>query len=168
VKAVGANQVRATASPVPADIAIAAVPTDERIWVPQLPGVWMRPLMFNTVIGQWHSLLRVTQSGVVSRHRHPGAVYGYVIKGSWRYLEHQWIAESGHFVYEPPGETHTLVVPADCPEMITYFDVTGALLYLDEDGHQVGYEDVFTKIDMCRAHYQAVGLGADYVDQFVR
>jgi nucleoside-diphosphate-sugar epimerase len=24
------------------------------------------------------------------------------------------------------------------------------------------------KIAMCRAHYAAVGLGADYVDQFVR
>ena len=31
-----------------------------------------------------------------------------------------------------------------------------------------GFEDVFTKIDMCRAHYAAVGLGADYVDQFIR
>jgi hypothetical protein len=27
---------------------------------------------------------------------------------------------------------------------------------------------VFTKIAMCRAHYAAVGLGADYVEQFVR
>jgi len=27
---------------------------------------------------------------------------------------------------------------------------------------------VFTKIDMCRAHYASVGLGADYLDQFIR
>ncbi|PZG15771.1 cupin, partial [Spongiactinospora gelatinilytica] len=26
----------------------------------------------------------------------------------------------------------------------------------------------FTKIDMCRAHYERVGLGAGYVDQFIR
>ena len=43
-----------------------------------------------------------------------------------------------------------------------------SMIYLDEQNKHVGYEDVFTKIDMCRAHYAANGLGADYVDQFVR
>ena len=40
-------------------------------------------------------------------------VTGYVIKGRWRYLEHDWIAEEGSFVYEPPGEIHTLMVPEE-------------------------------------------------------
>jgi len=31
-----------------------------------------------------------------------------------------------------------------------------------------GFEDVFTKIDMCAAHYEKVGLGRDFVRQFVR
>ena len=31
-------------------------------------------------------------------------VTGYVIRGRWKYLEHDWIAETGSFVYEPPGE----------------------------------------------------------------
>ena len=74
----------------------------------------------------------------------------------------------GHFVYEPPGEIHTLTVPDDCEEMVTFFNITGAMIYLDEDGVQNGYEDVFTKIERCRAHYQQVGLGADHVDQFIR
>ena len=42
------------------------------------------------------------------------------------------------------------------------------MVYVDEKGNTTGYEDVFTKIEMCRKHYIAVGLGADYVDQFVR
>jgi hypothetical protein len=29
-------------------------------------------------------------------------------------------------------------------------------------------EDVFSKITMCRTHYQACGLGAEYVDRFIR
>ena len=37
-----------------------------------------------------------------------------------------------------------------------------------DTGRQTGYEDVFTKIDMCRAHYAATALGADYVDRYVR
>jgi hypothetical protein len=95
-------------------------------------------------------------------------VVGYVIKGRWRYLEHEWTAEEGSFVYEPPGETHTLVVPEDCAEMITFFNISGAMIYLDESGQQTGYEDVFSKIEMCRAHYTAAGLGAGFVDQFIR
>jgi hypothetical protein len=42
------------------------------------------------------------------------------------------------------------------------------MVYVDEQGRQTGYEDVFTKIEMCRRHYVEVGLGAGYVDQFVR
>ncbi|WP_367038404.1 2,4'-dihydroxyacetophenone dioxygenase family protein [Streptomyces sp. Je 1-332] len=158
----------ALSSLVPPEIAVAAEPDDERVWVPQAPHVWFRPLMFNTVTGQWCNLLKVTASGVVSRHRHPGVVFGYVIKGTWHYHEHDWVAEAGHFVYEPPGEIHTLAVPENCTEMITFFNITGAMAYVDDNGVQIGYEDTFTKIDMCRAHYEKVGLGADYVNQFVR
>ena len=52
--------------------------------------------------------------------------------------------------------------------MITKSRVNGVMLYVDPYGKTIGYEDVFTKIDMCRAHYAAVGLGEDFVDQFIR
>ena len=64
---------------------------------------------------------------MLSRHCHPSPVYGYVIKGSWRYIEHDWIAREGMFVFEPPGEVHTLVVDDDVEEMITLFHVCGAI-----------------------------------------
>ena len=152
------------------EIAIPAIPDDERVWVPQAPQVWFRPLLLNTTTGSWCNLLRVRKSGVLSRHIHPSWVTGYVIKGAWRYLEHDWVAREGAFVYEPPGEIHTLVVDdaADAPEMITHFNIHGAMNYLDEHGNTTGYEDVFSKIELCRKHYTAVGLGANYVDQFVR
>jgi quercetin dioxygenase-like cupin family protein len=150
------------------EIAVRAIPDVERIWVPQAPDVWFRPLLLNTVNGGWCNLLRVRRAGVLSRHRHPMLVVGYVIRGRWKYLEHDWTAEEGSFVFEPPGEVHTLTVPEDCAEMITFFNISGAMIYLDAGGSQIGYEDVFTKIDMCRAHYEATGLGAGYVDQFVR
>ncbi len=65
-------------------------------------------------------------------------------------------------------EKHTLVVPDDVPEMITYFQVNGTMIYVDPWGKQIGYEDVFTKIDLCRKHYENSGLGRDFVDQFIR
>ena len=52
--------------------------------------------------------------------------------------------------------------------MITFFNISGCMYYVDEHDKNTGFEDVFTKIDMCRKHYAEVGLGADFVDQFVR
>lgn len=159
--------------PMPADalaeiVVPDAVPLDERLWVPQAEGVWFRPLCLNRSQGYWVNLLRVRKAGVLSRHRHPNPVHGYVLKGRWRYLEHDWTAEAGSYVFEPPGETHTLVVPEDVEEMITMFQVHGVMYYVDPWGRHLGYEDVFTKIEMCRAHYAACGLGAGHVDQFLR
>ena len=135
-----------------------AIPEDERLWVPQQENVWFRPLCLSASRGYWMNLLRVRKSGVLSRHRHPQPVHGFVLKGSWHYLEHDWTATEGSYVYETPGETHTLVVEPDVPEMITLFQVNGAMIYVDPDGRVLGYEDVFTKIDLCRKHYTAVGL----------
>lgn len=36
------------------------------------------------------------------------------------------------------------------------------------DDRPTGFEDVFTKIDMCAEHHRKVGLGEDFVRQFVR
>ncbi|MFN7278050.1 MAG: 2,4'-dihydroxyacetophenone dioxygenase family protein, partial [Betaproteobacteria bacterium] len=108
------------------EIVEVAIPADDRVWVPQAPNVWFRPLLLNRVTGQWWNLLRVTKTGVLSRHRHPSMVTGLVLKGRWRYLEHDWVATEGSYVYEAPGETHTLVVDPDVDEMITMFQVNGA------------------------------------------
>ena len=163
------DQMKGSTHPLaPPEIAVKAIPDDERVWVPQADHVWFRPLMLNTVDGGWVNLLRVRRSGVLSRHRHPAPVHGYVLRGSWRYLEHDWVAHEGSYVYEPPGEVHTLVVDSGVEEMITFFQVSGALIYVDEQGRPTGYDDVHTKIALCRTHYRRAGLGEDYVRQFIR
>lgn len=151
----------------PRDLVVPGEPEDERVWVPQAPNVWFRPLLLNATQGQWCNLLWVRRSGVLSRHLHPAPVHGYVLRGSWHYLEHDWIARAGDYVFEPPGETHTLVVDG-AEEMVTFFNISGAMIYMDAEGTVTGRDDVFTKIDMCCAHYAACGLGADYVAQFIR
>ena len=98
---------------------------DDRMWIQQAQNVYFRPLCLNISQGYWMNLLKVTKSGVLSRHRHPNPVHGFVLKGRWHYLEHDWIAEEGSYVFEPPSETHTLVVPDDVDEMITHFQVNG-------------------------------------------
>ena len=150
------------------EIATPAIPQDERLWVPQAENVWFRPLLLNRVNGEWVNLLRVRKSGVLSRHRHPAPVHGYVIEGAWRYLEHDWVARNGMYVFEPPGEIHTLVVDEGVEEMITLFHVSGALIYVDEQGRTCGYDDVHTKIAMCRRHFAEVGLPDGVLEQFIR
>lgn len=59
-------------------------------------------------------------------------------------------------------------IPDDCSEMITFFNISGAMICLDTDDRTVGYEDVWTEIGMCRRHCADVGPGAAYTDQFVR
>jgi quercetin dioxygenase-like cupin family protein len=141
---------------------------DERLWVPQAENVSFKPLCFNVSEGYFVNLLRVKKVGVLSRHRHTGPVHALVLRGRWHYLEHDWVAETGGYAFEPPGETHTLVVPDGVEEMVTLFHVTGAYVYVEPDGKALAIEDVFTKLAAARRHYEAVGLGADYADRFVR
>lgn len=142
--------------------------SDERLWAPVAPDIWSRPLQLNPVGGFYIHLLRVRRSGVLQRHRHSGQVHAYVMKGRWYYLEHDWVAQEGSYIFEPPGETHTLTVPDDCSEMITLFTVYGSLMYVDPQGNSTGYDDVFTRIEKYRAHFESVGLGADHVRTFMR
>ena len=141
---------------------------DERAWVPRGDNVWSLPLMFNVALGSWINLTRAKGEGVISRHRHPAAVTGFTLEGAWGYLEHDWTAKTGTFVFEPPGETHTLVVRPNPGHMLVLFHNFGPFIKVDESGDTVGYEDVFTRLEATKAHYQKVGLGAEFATRLVR
>lgn len=149
---------------------VTRTPTDERVWIEIEPNVWFRPLFFDMNSGSHGEVLRVRRGGTLSRHRHPSPVHGYVLKGSWRYLEHTWVATEGCYVFEPPGEVHTLTVPDDgsCDEMQTMFVILGPVLYIDDGDNVVHVEDNVGLIELAREKYAESGLGADFVDQFIR
>ena len=52
--------------------------------------------------------------------------------------------------------------------MITLFHNSGALIYCDEDGNTVSTTDVFDRIEAAKIHFIKVGLGEEYVNQFIR
>ncbi len=141
---------------------------DERLWVPVGDRIWSRPLCLHVGEGYWVHLLRVRRAGFVNRHRHPGPVHIWTIVGQWRYPERDWVAGPGSYVFEPPGDVHTLTIPEGVPEMIFLSNVKGALIYVDEAGATIGHDDVFSRIAAARAHYVQVGLGADFVRRFIR
>lgn len=151
----------------PPELVATAVSTDEREWVPAaMDGVWMRPLLFDTVRGAWTNVVRMRTEGFISRHAHPAPVHGLVLSGQWHYAERDWVANAGSYIFEPPGDVHTLI--ADPGESLTLFWITGALIELDSSGETVGYSDVFTRIEQASRHFAATGLGADYVRRFIR
>lgn len=141
---------------------------DERFYVPFTDTVGSRPLWISPSQNRWCDVLMAKGSGLVNRHYHPQQVFGFTISGKWGYLEHDWVATAGDFVYEAPGEAHTLVAYEHEEPMRVHFNVTGPLIWLDEHGEPDGHFDVFTYIDLCREHYERVGIGAGYVDALVR
>ena len=153
-------------APQVADIVGPALPADERQWIPLNEGVWFHPLQLDIVRGAWTNLLKVVPGGRLACHVHPNPVHAYTLQGSWGYLEHDWTAHAGDYVYEPPGEVHTLVVGDE--GMITIFNTTGSVIYVEPDGTPTGYDTVHTRIDAARAHYRSVGLDTSYIDSIIR
>jgi 2,4'-dihydroxyacetophenone dioxygenase len=135
-----------------------AVHFDSLPWVPQGERVWYRPLRFDLANGRWVNVLKVTGGGRVNRHRHSGGqVLGYCLQGSWHYLEREWVARPGTFVYEPPGDIHTLVVDA-AEEMQTLFLLEGVVQYLDDEDNVIYQDDVFTKLERYLAFCREQGI----------
>ncbi|WP_423821658.1 2,4'-dihydroxyacetophenone dioxygenase family protein [Salinisphaera sp. SPP-AMP-43] len=137
-------------------------------WIAQADNVWFKPLVLSVSQGFYVNILWVRGAGVLSRHRHSGPVHAFTLRGAWHYLEHDWVAWAGDYAFEPPGETHTLVVPEPAEEMVTLFHVTGGYTYVDPQGKAMGYEDVFTKLDSVREHYRRIGRSPTDVDELIR
>lgn len=151
----------------PCELKVRANECDDREWVPAaMDGVWMRPLLFDTVAGAWVNVTRIVSEGFISRHSHPCPVHAHVLSGRWKYAERDWVAEAGDYLFEPPGDIHTLIGLPGGSE--TLFWISGALVELDEDGRTLAHSDVFTRIEQAVDHFEEVGLGREHVRQFVR
>lgn len=131
-------------------------------WVPQSDGVSFRLLSVSPEQGTWTNLLRVTRQGTINLHRHLGQVEAWVIAGRWRYLEHDWVASAGMYVFEPQGDVHTLVNAGE-EEMITLFVVHGPIEYLGADGQVSFTETANTKLARWAEFCEANGLSLSRV-----
>ncbi len=120
------------------DLVVApAIPEDDRIWVPQAESVWFRPLCLNVSAGYWMNLLKCARpaSSAATAIR-PGPRLR--AQGQLALPGTDWVASEGAYAFEPPGETHTLVVDEGVEEMITYFQVNGCMYYVDPWGRHTG------------------------------
>jgi 2,4'-dihydroxyacetophenone dioxygenase len=138
-------------------VADRAIATGDVPWVPLSEGVDYKPLRFDFTSGVWVNVLRIEPGARLSRHRHNGgAVLAYCLAGSWRYLERDWIASQGSFVYEPPGDIHTL--EAGPEGMTTLFVTDGVLQYFDSEDRVDHEDNVFSRHAGYVRHCQEQGI----------
>jgi len=78
-------------------------------WVPFGNNAAIRHLAFDVRHNIFSNILWIKSKGVVGTHKHRGTVVMICLEGSVRYLEYDWVATPGAFIYETPGLTHTLV-----------------------------------------------------------
>jgi hypothetical protein len=121
---------------------------DSTPWVPFFPNVFIKHLTFDVRGSSAANVLWVQAGGMLGRHRHRGPVSGYVLEGSWRYQEYDWVAKPGDLIRESPGRTHTLYSEHG---MKTFFWLNGPLEFLDEEDRVTQVLDVFWFID----HYES-------------
>jgi 2,4'-dihydroxyacetophenone dioxygenase len=144
---------------------------DDRLWIPYVENVWFQACHFNLTAGGFSNVLKIMPGAKLPVHYHVAPVFGYTIRGTWNYLEHDWVALPGTFIYEPAGEAHTLIVPEDATEPnMTFFVLSGGLIYIDniENGKVIGYDDGFTLMELARKHYKSVGLDLALLDAMIR
>jgi 2,4'-dihydroxyacetophenone dioxygenase len=142
---------------------------DDRYWVPEpeFPGVSWLPLMFDLSSGNHTEIMRCAKGGNLGRHFHATPVHGFVLNGSWRYLEKDWVAREGSYVFEPAGDRHTLV--CDDPKgMMTFFHIFGPIIYLNDDDSVAFIDDNSALIARAKAHYEKSGIGAAFIDGLCR
>jgi len=129
---------------------------EELPWIPFDGGsCHFKPLRFDLSTGIWVYLFKIERNMTLTKHRHTGGtVVGYNIQGRWRYHGRSWIAKPGTFIFEPPGDIHTLITEDD--EVITLFILGGALQYFDEHNELIGQDDIYTVLkkykDYCLDH----------------
>ncbi|MBO9596971.1 MAG: 2,4'-dihydroxyacetophenone dioxygenase family protein [Cohnella sp.] len=135
------------------------VDAHELPWVPftDQGNCHFKPLRFDLSTGTWTYLFKIEANQTLGRHRHTGGpVVGYNLQGRWKYEGRDWIARPGTFVFEPPGDIHTLITEDE--EAVTLFILGGSLQYFDEEDRIVGQDDIFTVLSKYRAYCERHGI----------
>ena len=139
-------------------------------WVPFTPyneKVGIKLLHVDQSRGEMALLMRVPAGTYLGAHNHRGRVVLYTIKGGWRYMEHDWIAREGDFVYETAGSRHSFQGEAGADaELFVLLD--GSLEFLDEAGNVAAIEDWRTMLMRLDAHCKAHGIAVPELSEFPR
>ncbi len=149
-------------------VEVTHVSSNDFLWVPWelIEGGAIKLLKVDAVHGAMHLLLRVPAGARLGRHRHTGYVQVYTVQGSWRYLEHDWMANSGDFVYETADSIHSFETLGDEPTII-FASLNGTLEFLDDDNQVVHIESWRTMLERQNAYLRQEGKQCIDVSSFI-
>ena len=126
-------------------------------WVPFGPTAAIRHLSFDTRRNAFSNILWVKTGGVIGTHKHRGTVIMMCLEGSFRYLEYDWVATPGAFIYETPGLCHTLV--SDDPNGVKLFGyLEGPIEFYDDQGGFIETLDVWWYINHYESYCREQGI----------
>lgn len=121
---------------IPSDTADATsiVRTSEIPWAELAPGIEMKVMRQGAQSGRYTVMNRFVPGTVLPKHYHHGEVHAFTVSGKWGYLEYDWTAEAGDYIFEEVGTVHTLAVPEDAGEpAIIQFVIEQGMDFYDEN-----------------------------------
>jgi quercetin dioxygenase-like cupin family protein len=126
-------------------------------WVPLTPysdQILLKYFKLDPIRGEWTVLMKVPAGAQLPKHHHTGTVTVYTTEGSWKYIEHDWTATPGSFVYETAASTHTFTVveTGESGYVTTLVTVCGDLLFLDDKDNVVALENWKTSMQRYLAY----------------
>lgn len=127
-------------------------------WAVLAPGIEIKVLRTGADSGRYTLMNRFAPGTVLPRHEHHGEVHAFTLSGRWGYVEYEWEAAAGDYVYEEPGSVHTLSVPVDATEpAVIQFVIDQGMDFLDADGNPFHREDAASITELYLGALDAAG-----------
>ena len=78
---------------------------EDRPWIPTFYGE-QKYIRLSLATGEWVLFARIKPGQQVPYHKHHGGLNLYVLEGELNFVDEDWVAGPGTYVFEPPGNTH--------------------------------------------------------------
>ena len=137
-------------------------------WMPFSPyseEIFLKLIKVDPIRGEWTTLLKLPPYTELPMHHHSGTVMVWTVTGSWRYKEHNWVANAGSFVFETAASRHTPVTVGD-EEVITLNIIQGDWNVMSPEGAVLAIENWKSMVDRYVNFCKAQGLEAIDVTSF--
>ncbi len=137
-------------------------------WMPFAPysdKFFLKLIKVDPITGQWIALLKVPAHSELPLHHHAGTVMVWTLTGQWKYIEHDWVAGPGSFVFETAGSRHTPISVGE-DEVITLNIVQGDWNLMSPEGAVLAIENWKTMMDRYLNYCKSQGIKPVDVSSF--
>lgn len=129
-------------------------------WIPFAPysdTIFLKLIKVDPIRGEWTTLLKLPPNTELPMHHHSGSVMVWTVAGRWKYLEHDWVAGPGSFVFETAASRHTPVSVGN-DEVITLNIIQGDWNLMSPEGAVLAIENWKSMVDRYVAFCKRKGI----------